>query len=227
MYSLISLLHADPCPSRYEEGPNGHCYWFSYSYSYGNMWHWGRQDCMAQPDSDLVIIDDEEELAFLQNRITEISETKDWWIGNILSYHIPLSLEGCWNTLFEAVRHFCSVIMPCRFTRTNAHAHQCCIFQSYAKTVPSRMKLTMKFTMREPASMTTDTWSLHVTSDFYSALRHILVFCCLFIRPVGCTPLEILITLISGDPPCYMTGPSIHHNVYSINMIKFGIGVKC
>ena len=39
---------------------------------------------------------------------------------------------------------------------TTAHAHQCCIFQSYAKTVPSRMKLTM----REPTfmgSMTTDT----------------------------------------------------------------------
>ena len=36
---------------------------------------------------------------------------------------------------------------------TTAHAHQCCIFQSYAKTVPSRMKLTM----REPASMATDT----------------------------------------------------------------------
>ena len=32
-----------------------------------------------------------------------------------------------------------------------------CIFQSYAKTVPLRMKLTMKLTMREPASMTTDT----------------------------------------------------------------------
>ena len=42
---------------------------------------------------------------------------------------------------------------------TTAHVHQCCIFQSYAKTVPSRMKLTMKLTMREPTfmgSMTTD-----------------------------------------------------------------------
>ena len=42
---------------------------------------------------------------------------------------------------------------------TTAHAHQCCIFQSYAKTVPSRMKLTMNLTMREPTflgSMTTD-----------------------------------------------------------------------
>ena len=40
-----------------------------------------------------------------------------------------------------------------RLSVTTAHVHQCCIFQSYAKTVPSRMKLTM----REPASMTTDT----------------------------------------------------------------------
>ena len=48
---------------------------------------------------------------------------------------------------------------------TIAHAHQCCIFQSYAKTVPSRMKLTM----RETASMTMDTWSRRVTSDFNSA----------------------------------------------------------
>ena len=47
-----------------------------------------------------------------------------------------------------------------------ATAHQCCIFQCYAKTVPSRMKLTM----HEPASMTTDTWSWRVTSDFNSAL---------------------------------------------------------
>ena len=63
-----------------------------------------------------------------------------------------------------------SVVMPCWFTRTNAHAHQYCIFQSYAKTVQSRMKLTMKLTMRELASMTTDTWSRHVTSDFNSVL---------------------------------------------------------
>ena len=56
---------------------------------------------------------------------------------------------------------------------TTAHVHQCCIFQSYAKTVPSRMKLTMKLTMREPAfmgSMTTDTWSRRVTYDFNSVL---------------------------------------------------------
>ena len=40
-----------------------------------------------------------------------------------------------------------------------ALAHQCCRFQSYAKTVPSQMKLTMKLTKREPTflgSTTTD-----------------------------------------------------------------------
>ena len=36
---------------------------------------------------------------------------------------------------------------------TTAHAHQCCIFQSYAKTVPSRMKLTMKLTIDAWASI--------------------------------------------------------------------------
>ena len=34
--------------------------------------------------------------------------------------------------------------------------------------LPSRMKLTMKLTMREPASMTTETWSRRVTSHFNS-----------------------------------------------------------
>ena len=53
---------------------------------------------------------------------------------------------------------------------TTAHAHRRCIFQSYAKTVPSRMKLTIKSTMHEPASMTTDMWSQLVTSDFNSVL---------------------------------------------------------
>ena len=51
-----------------------------------------------------------------------------------------------------------------------AHAYQCCIFQSYAKTVPSRMKLTMILTMREPTfmgSMTTDTWSWRLTLTAY------------------------------------------------------------
>ena len=57
------------------------------------------------------------------------------------------------NTLLEAVRHFRSIVIDASSRVTTAHVHLCCIFHSYAKTVPSRMKLTM----REPASMTTDT----------------------------------------------------------------------
>ena len=53
---------------------------------------------------------------------------------------------------------------------TTAHAHQCCRFQSYAKTVPSRMKLAK----REPHSWDPrqrTTWSGLVTSDFNSVLQ--------------------------------------------------------
>ena len=73
--------------------------------------------------------------------------------------------------------------------------HQCCIFQSYAKTVPSRMKLTMKLTMREPAFMgfmTTDTWSRRVTYDFNSV----------FISNLMCSikpTIQILIFSHSGE----------------------------
>ena len=77
--------------------------------------------------------------------------------------------------LLEAVRHFRSVVIDAGSCVTTAHAHQCCLFQSYAKTVPSRMKLTLTLTMREPASMTMDT-SQRVTSDFNSALGVVCLF---------------------------------------------------
>ena len=48
---------------------------------------------MAQPDSDLVIIDDEEELAFLRNRTAEINETKDWWIGMYCFIYISVPFK--------------------------------------------------------------------------------------------------------------------------------------
>ena len=82
-----------------------------------------------------------------------------------LTGFLSLCVHG--NTLLEAVRHFRSVVMDAGSRGTTAHAHQCCIhvFQSYAKTVPLRMKLTM----RESASMTTDKGSRRVTSYFYSA----------------------------------------------------------
>lgn len=76
----FSCLDSVPCPADYEEGPNGHCYWFAVT-TYGYMWYWGRQDCSEEPDSDLVIINDEEELDFLRNRTAELAEDRDWWIG--------------------------------------------------------------------------------------------------------------------------------------------------
>ena len=84
---------------------------------------------------------------------------------NIHSAHLALNdIKSHMSQDFEyAVKAQTSLAPLSRFHGsrvTTAHAHQCCLFQSYAKTVPSRMKLTMKLTMREPAfmgSMTTDT----------------------------------------------------------------------
>ena len=55
------------------------------------------------------------------------------------------------NSVLEAVRgrsSLRSVVMDAGSRGTTAHAHQCCIFQSYAKSVLSRMNMTM----REPAN---------------------------------------------------------------------------
>ena len=88
------MCSTDSCPENYEEGPNGHCYWFGYGYEYGYVWYYGRLYCMDEPDSDLVIIDDEEELAFLQNRIAEINETsRDWWIGKNFATFLVLFIK--------------------------------------------------------------------------------------------------------------------------------------
>ena len=78
-------------------------------------------------------------------------------------HHFMFSKYMCLRMSQYAVKAQTSLALLSRFRGsrvTTAHAHQCCIFQSYAKTVPSRMKLTMKLTMREPTfmgSMTTDT----------------------------------------------------------------------
>ena len=68
--------------------------------------------------------------------------------GNILNLvPQPSAKKGHHTyTLLKPKRHSLRWHATCWFTRTNAHAHQYCIFQSYAKTVPLRM--TMKLTMR-------------------------------------------------------------------------------
>ena len=58
-----------------------------------------------------------------------------------------------------------SVVMVSWFTRNYCGMRTNVVyFRVMRRTVPSRLKLTMKLTMREPASMTTDTWSRRVTS---------------------------------------------------------------
>ena len=66
------------------------------------------------------------------------------------------------QSLYNAVEAQTSLAPLSWFTRNCACAPILYIFQSvvyfsYVKTVPSQMNLTMKLTMREPASMTTDT----------------------------------------------------------------------
>ena len=78
------------------------------------------------------------------------------------------------STLLKPKHHS----LRCHCFMVHAYNHCACASMLYiselcelAKTVPSRMKLTMKLTMREPASMATDTWSRRVTSDFNSVFQ--------------------------------------------------------
>nr|XP_054765190.1 uncharacterized protein LOC129271967 [Lytechinus pictus] len=73
-------LFTDECPDNYEEGPNGHCYRFRIL-DYGSTWPTGRRTCDNVEDSDLAVINDPEELAFLVNRSVEINPNMTWWIG--------------------------------------------------------------------------------------------------------------------------------------------------
>ena len=83
----------------------------------------------------------------LQNKAqiyTRIPLPSVWEIGKRKGAPPPPPLGD--YTLLEAVRHFRSVVLDVGSRVTTAHAHQCCIFQSYAKTVPSRMKLDYAWT---------------------------------------------------------------------------------
>ena len=91
---------------------------------------------------------------------------------------LKTSPEYTWTgvyTLFKPKRHSLRFMVHALLL----HMHTNVVYKSYAKTVPSRMKLTMKLTMREPASMTTDTWSRSVTSHFNSVLEMSVIGCSL------------------------------------------------
>ena len=88
-----------------------------------------------------------------------------------------------WNLALQyAVKAQTSLAPLSRFRGsriTTAHEQQCCSFQSYARTMPSQMKLTRKLTKREPHSWDPwqqTTWSRRVTSDFNSVLWAMSLF---------------------------------------------------
>ena len=93
-----------------------------------------------------------------------------------LTHYYNVIFRGLWPFKLYAVKAQTSLAPLSRFRGsrvTTAHAQECCRFQSYAKIVPSRMKLTMKLTKHEPHSWDPrqrTTWSRRVTSDFNSVL---------------------------------------------------------
>ncbi|XP_071940891.1 uncharacterized protein [Antedon mediterranea] len=75
------------CPDGYIAGNDGEtCYKFVEE---PNTWVVARQDCLQTPNSDLVVIQDAAEAAYIQRYMTEANQ--DWWIG--LS---DLPEEGSW-----------------------------------------------------------------------------------------------------------------------------------
>ena len=111
----------------------------------------------------------------------------DSWVHGVLLYsqfllsvHFGATavVRGQLKRFIYAVKAQTSLAQLSRFRGscvTTAHALQCCIFQSYAKTVPSWMKLTMKLTMREPTFMPRDPWQR--TCD-HGVWRLTLTACC-------------------------------------------------
>ena len=125
---------------------------------------------------------------YKQVSTVSISNQIIWLAGSI--YIVFIHIEWSWTEILFGVQKL-YILLLCKLYAvkaqtslaplswfhgsrvTTAHVHQCCIFQSYVKTVLSRMK----WTMCEPASMTTDTWSRRVTSDFNSVLVNISYSC--------------------------------------------------
>ena len=120
------------------------------------------------------------------------------WVKQKYEGNLLWKWSACWNKglsltkrlpLKYAVKAQKSLAPFSRFRGsriTTAHEQQCCRFQSYAKTVPSRMKLTRILTKCEPHSWDLSQWtkwSHCVTSDFnsiymYNKFSQVHVVCC-------------------------------------------------
>ena len=77
------------CPDGFEQGPNDGCYYFSRGDTY---WLSARGGCQSVTDTDLLILDNEEEVNYIQNRTAEIDPAAKWWIG-----YYDVSVEGVWK----------------------------------------------------------------------------------------------------------------------------------
>ncbi|XP_077864849.1 cubilin-like [Saccoglossus kowalevskii] len=70
----FNLTYTMECPSGYEFGPGEHCYKFV---PRNSSWDEGRDDCHDTIDSDLVVIETDEELAYIRQKMMYNS----FWIG--------------------------------------------------------------------------------------------------------------------------------------------------
>ncbi|XP_071799733.1 uncharacterized protein [Asterias amurensis] len=76
---------SDVCPEGYEVGYDGGCYLFETN---AVAWSIARNNCTDTPDSDLLVINNSDELEYIKHRIT----SGIWWIG-----FTDLSVEGTWE----------------------------------------------------------------------------------------------------------------------------------
>ncbi|XP_033117509.1 uncharacterized protein LOC117117344 [Anneissia japonica] len=88
---VISYTTEIDCPQDYIVGPNDTCYYFGTELG-GYIWSFSRTTCQSVTDGDLVIIDDEEELAFLLEESQKRVSNASWWIG-----YYDVSVEGTWQ----------------------------------------------------------------------------------------------------------------------------------
>ncbi|XP_072041404.1 uncharacterized protein [Amphiura filiformis] len=77
------------CPDGFERGPNDRCYYFSRGSTY---WLSARGGCQSVTDTDLLILDNEEEAEYIRNRTAQIDPDAKWWIG-----YYDVSIEGVWK----------------------------------------------------------------------------------------------------------------------------------
>ena len=89
MLMLYFLILTVLCPDGFERGPNDRCYYFSRGSTY---WLSARGGCQSVTDTDLLILDNEEEAEYIRNRTAQIDPDAKWWIG-----YYDVSIEGVWK----------------------------------------------------------------------------------------------------------------------------------